>query len=438
MKLSLALALLLPTLPGLANDSTTAMNQEPGAVATTEKAHPELLHLEAALMRKQDDKKAGRVKPEEYQEWAGAFRTRLDATMARVPPSPDNTAAHARIAALLGEREQARVTLDQALERNPGSSVLIRTKGQILYEQNDFPGATRYGQLAWDKSGHTDYAALALYHTSKDRVAASGASPEPATASVAHPDVYIAGPHAPSKVSEDAPRKHLIKNVRMNLPSPLAPVDVDPLSRDDSAAAIVKTVFFAAAAAAGGLLLFLGFGAKQLEERFPNIRRNTGIALGVSGVLAAAAVSWPATQATITAQAPPLIEAGRRLKDRFAGSFTQIADSETGAINPASERVLQATPTLNNLNLRLAAQEIAGGHAYAKHAAELGAKSPAEFATRIESIMANPTMMRTLSNGRIAYWHQASATVVIRDPSALDGGTAFMARDGANYFLKLR
>jgi hypothetical protein len=41
--------------------------------------------------------------------------------------------------------------------------------------------------------------------------------------------------------------------------------------------------------------------------------------------------------------------------------------------------------------------------------------------------------MRTLSNGRTAYWYDG--TVVIRNPGAADGGTAYRPTDGYDYFV---
>lgn len=434
MKSLISAALLALSLLGISGVISASEKTDAEASLTLDMANPELLRLERTLTAKQSDKKEERLTFEQYQKWEIGFRETLAAAVARIPSSPDNSAAHARIMALLGDRDQAQAALGQALELNPESALLVRTRGQILYEQNDFPEAARLGLQAWEQSGRTDFTALALYQKSKGRSAPVDAV-SPTNAGSVKPQDGIA---APSQTAVTVPLDHIVKNVWTNLPSPPAPVDVDPMSKDASASDIARTVFFAAATATGGLFLFLGFGAKPLEEKFPNIRRNTGIALGVTGALAIAAVSWPVTHAAIVAQGPPILDAGKRLKDRLSGSFAQVAGSEAGAIMPAGDRALQAAPTLNNLNIHLAAKEIAGGHAYLKHAADMGIKNPVEFAARIESIMANPTMMRTLSNGRTAYWHQASATVVIRDPSALDGGTAFVARNGLNYFLNLR
>ena len=52
--------------------------------------------------------------------------------------------------------------------------------------------------------------------------------------------------------------------------------------------------------------------------------------------------------------------------------------------------------------------------------------------------MGNPRAVRNLSNGRVAYWDNASGTVVIRNPGAIDGGTAFKPTQGKIYFDNLR
>ena len=80
------------------------------------------------------------------------------------------------------------------------------------------------------------------------------------------------------------------------------------------------------------------------------------------------------------------------------------------------------------------ARGIAGGHAFPKHAAEFGFRNPAEMAAHVERVIGNPTATRNLARGRTAYWDDATQSVVIRDPSHLDGGTVFRPRDGRAYF----
>ena len=62
-----------------------------------------------------------------------------------------------------------------------------------------------------------------------------------------------------------------------------------------------------------------------------------------------------------------------------------------------------------------------------------GITTPAQFAQHIEYVVING-QMRTLGGGRTAYWYQGA--VVVRNPRAADGGTAFRPDDGYDYFLK--
>lgn len=87
----------------------------------------------------------------------------------------------------------------------------------------------------------------------------------------------------------------------------------------------------------------------------------------------------------------------------------------------------------------MAGEEIAGGHALGKHLREFnGLNAQSEFAAHIESIIANPSDIKFLAKGRIAYWGDASQTVVIRNPSAQDGGTVFKPKHGKSYFDNLK
>jgi RHS repeat-associated protein len=97
-----------------------------------------------------------------------------------------------------------------------------------------------------------------------------------------------------------------------------------------------------------------------------------------------------------------------------------------------------ADDVLNGVRLRaqMTGQEIAGGHAFEKHILDLGEfpgiRTRAQFASHIEDVVLNGEM-RTLGGGRTAFWRDGS--VVIRNPRAHDGGTAFQPTDGYDYFL---
>jgi hypothetical protein len=92
------------------------------------------------------------------------------------------------------------------------------------------------------------------------------------------------------------------------------------------------------------------------------------------------------------------------------------------------------------LRAQLAANEIADGHAFHKHIDEfddLGITNQRQFANHIEEVINHPSEVRGLSRSRTAFWDADTGTVVIRNPNAADGGTAFLPKDGKNYFDKL-
>jgi len=125
-------------------------------------------------------------------------------------------------------------------------------------------------------------------------------------------------------------------------------------------------------------------------------------------------------------------------------NYTLKADScvNNGNVTNHLDGAAVASSGANNamngvrLNAQLAGQEIAGGHALAKHASELGVTTSAQLAARVEQIIMNPSEVRYLSGGRIAYWDNVSQTVVIRNPSAVDGGTIFKPVKGKVYFME--
>ncbi|MFC3896599.1 tachylectin-related carbohydrate-binding protein [Lentzea rhizosphaerae] len=90
------------------------------------------------------------------------------------------------------------------------------------------------------------------------------------------------------------------------------------------------------------------------------------------------------------------------------------------------------------LNARLAGQEISNGHAFQKHVVEQGefpgVRTRGEFAQLVETTILKGEM-RPLNGNRLAYWY--NGMIVIRNPRAADGGTAFAPRDGYNYFLNV-
>ncbi len=84
------------------------------------------------------------------------------------------------------------------------------------------------------------------------------------------------------------------------------------------------------------------------------------------------------------------------------------------------------------------ADKIANGHAYGKHAKEFGNISRDQFKGLVQDTIENPSDSRPLSNGRTAYWSDSQQMVVIKNPNAADGGTAFMPTGGKAYFNNLK
>jgi len=89
-----------------------------------------------------------------------------------------------------------------------------------------------------------------------------------------------------------------------------------------------------------------------------------------------------------------------------------------------------ATSSVSALLLKnkLIAEKISGGHSYAKHVIlqkEFPGFSRRQFESHIRNILNNPSEMKNLSKGRTGYWDEISETVIVRNPFAKDGGTAF-------------
>lgn len=134
-----------------------------------------------------------------------------------------------------------------------------------------------------------------------------------------------------------------------------------------------------------------------------------------------------------TADASRLAEPLATSLDASAGATSKVSGAESAANAANGVR----------LNNQLAAEEIANGHAFGKHVIERNEfggtiTTQQQFASQIENILNNPSATKPLSNGRSAYWDDASGMVVIRNPKAADGGTAFKPTNGKSYFNNLR
>lgn len=288
---------------------------------------PQLVELERAVSQTLQARQNGSLTSEDFEKLKTGLRVRLDKIMAGLPPAPANTALHARISAQLEDFVSARASLEQALTRYPDNLDLHKANSYVLLQQGDYPGALGSAEkvlkLNEERGQPPDPQALAVKYSSRGRGQAASGVPSKAAA---------IAEVAPTQAVDHSPLKLAVKSALTSLPTPPVPVGAPSQDQPTSASDVAKAVFLTAAAATGAILLFLGLGANRLEESFPNIRRNMGLAAALGGAVAAAALSWPAAQTAVMAQAPPAVEAARRLKDRVSGSFLQTANSETGAL----------------------------------------------------------------------------------------------------------
>lgn len=112
----------------------------------------------------------------------------------------------------------------------------------------------------------------------------------------------------------------------------------------------------------------------------------------------------------------------------------------TGNVARLGRQAASSAAQAARLGRQLASQEIAGGHAFIKHVIQRGEfpgiHTRAEFANMIENVMEKASHVRNLSGGRTAFWRDG--VVVIRNPGAVDGGTAFVPNgNGFDYFMNV-
>ncbi|HHA2818385.1 hemagglutinin repeat-containing protein [Stenotrophomonas maltophilia] len=111
---------------------------------------------------------------------------------------------------------------------------------------------------------------------------------------------------------------------------------------------------------------------------------------------------------------------------------------ESPAVGSGAENAVNAA----KLRTQLAAQEIAGGHAFEKHVLVqgefkgLGIRTREQFASHIENVMNNPSSIRYYKDGRMVYIQESTGTVVFRNPNGGEG-TAFQPKNWKGYISTL-
>lgn len=177
IKSLLLAAAFLPSPPSFAQDATqpTERQIEPTVEQDAEKPAPQLLSLDLLLAQTQEDKQRDLIDEKRYQEFLKKFRADLEAAMARVEPTPANTAQHARILSRLGDSEQALGALGPALEQDPANPALRAALGQIRFDQKDYPAALAEANAVLELDP-ANKGALALKHFSEGRIGPGGAA----------------------------------------------------------------------------------------------------------------------------------------------------------------------------------------------------------------------------------------------------------------------
>ncbi len=141
--------------------------------------------------------------------------------------------------------------------------------------------------------------------------------------------------------------------------TPLGPLAEQPSDGDQGGLGAVATM---ALATTGALLLFGGLGGKALEEKFPNVRRDMGIAAAISGTLAAGAVAWDVGAARLAATAVPIaadpatrqeaqqvLTAEPPVVQRFAQSASNLLPEAPAGLQRAAVLEQQLTQEFNVL-----------------------------------------------------------------------------------------
>ncbi|WP_271409609.1 two-partner secretion domain-containing protein [Pseudomonas sp. Q1-7] len=164
---------------------------------------------------------------------------------------------------------------------------------------------------------------------------------------------------------------------------------------------------------------------------------------------AAAAIGWIIPESNQTAQniITNNVVVGRDgASAGFWANAAQLIAGMVGAGKPASGAKGSSTISTGaenaanaaKLRTRLAAEEIAGGHAFEKHVLiqgefkGLGIRTREQFASHIENVMTNPSSVRYYKDGRTVYLQESTGTVVFRNPNGGEG-TAFQPKNWKEY-----
>jgi hypothetical protein len=105
----------------------------------------------------------------------------------------------------------------------------------------------------------------------------------------------------------------------------------------------------------------------------------------------------------------------------YAPAEAAVARSRAGVVATRGTAGAESTANAVRLRNRLAAREIASGHAFEKHVLQqgefrgLGIRTRAQFQQHVDNVLSSPTGARYYRDGRVAYLHEPTGTVLIRN-----------------------
>jgi filamentous hemagglutinin len=129
-----------------------------------------------------------------------------------------------------------------------------------------------------------------------------------------------------------------------------------------------------------------------------------------------------------------VIGGGSLMAMLLVGTVTTVGAKSSSTFSARAESGASAV----KLRTQLAAQEIAGGHAFEKHVLVQGEfkgldiRTREQFASHVENVMTNPSSVRYYKDGRTVYLQESTGTVVFRNPNGGEG-TAFQPKNWKEY-----
>lgn len=314
-------------------------------------ALPDLLKLEKDLTSEQRAKAEGSISPEQYESFLGRFRGTLTETVSRAPLVPEESAAHARILVLLGERNEAVAGLNRALEQHPRDSTLRLSLGQTYLEQQDYAAALAEATAVLE-TDPTNKNALFLKHQSIGRAPANSSGPgaQPAPASAASAEQRVAyteqGNHRPIvtevpvvPANEPAPRQ--------KEPIPLLPFAI-PLG-----AGLIGYGVYRNQRATWGANEPLDKPTEVTDEQIAENRKKLKVAAASVAIGFGIVYALPIVIGAVPTAVSFI------MRGRGGTSFQHLATSESGAIGPLTQKAVR-TAAASLPELTVVESEIVG------------------------------------------------------------------------------